>query len=74
MLASREAGTIRAQLPESSLEKVDPAEQCVHRQRITSAPHPDSMNLMNGPMAAFFVASAALMASGFAYAKLYLKK
>jgi hypothetical protein len=29
---------------------------------------------MNGPMAAFFAASAALMASGFAYAKLYLKK
>jgi len=32
------------------------------------------MNLVNGPMSAFFAVSAALMASGFAYARLYLKK
>jgi hypothetical protein len=32
------------------------------------------MNLVNGPMAAFFAVSAALMASGFAYAKIYSKK
>jgi hypothetical protein len=33
-----------------------------------------TMNLINGPVSAFFAVSAALMTSGFAYAKLYLKK
>jgi hypothetical protein len=47
---------------------------CIPARRFKSASISDRMNLVNGPMSAFFAVSAALMASGFAYARLYLKK
>ncbi len=42
--------------------------------RVASNWIPNSMNLVNGPMSAFFAVSAALMVSGFTFTKLYLKK